>query len=38
MENGISLTRWGVQGFLQVLILGLKVFLFVVRLLQVKVF
>jgi len=38
MENGVSLARWVVQGFLQVLVLFFPVFLFVVRLLQVKVF
>jgi len=38
MENGISLARWGVQGLLKVMVRRLKVFLFVVRLLQVMVF
>jgi len=38
MENGISLARRRVQGFLQVLVLGLKVFFFVVRFLKVEVF
>ena len=38
MENGISLARWGVHGLLKVMVLGLKVFISVVRLLQVGVF
>jgi len=38
MENRISLARWGAQGLLKVMVLRLKVFLFVVRLLQVMVF
>jgi len=38
MENGIALARWGVQGVLKVMVPFSPVFLFVVRLLHVKVF
>jgi len=38
MENGIPLARSGVQGVLKVTVLFFPVFLFVVGLLQVKVF